>query len=135
MKTWKKVLIGVGALLLLLGGVIGFNLFNMIQETGEKINQITLTEVDLTKVTDGTYEGVYDAGAIYVKVSVAVSQHQIQSIDLIEHRNGKGKPAEVLIDLIKQKQSLTVDDVSGATSSSRVIKKAVEIALTKGLEK
>ncbi len=117
----------------MLVGIVGYNLVSMIKETDVKVNQITLNEIDLSKVADGTYEGSCDVGAVYARVSVVVGQHQIQSIDLIEHRNGKGKPAEILSSIIQEKQSLLVDDVSGATVSSRVIKKAVESALAQGL--
>lgn len=133
MKTWKKILIGAGSVLLVLAGIIGFSLVSMINGTEEKVSQIALNAVDLNQVADGTYEGSCDVGAIYAKVSVVVSDHTIKSIDLIEHKNGKGKPAEVLSSIIQEKQSLEVDNISGATASSKVIKKAVEVALMQGL--
>ena len=51
------------------------------------------------------------------------------SIDLLEHRNEKGKPAEQIIDDILKRQQIDVDEVSGATNSSKVIKKAIENAI------
>jgi uncharacterized protein with FMN-binding domain len=48
----------------------------------------------------------------------------------LEHRNGQGKPAEALTSRIVEQQSVELDVVSGATYSSMVILKAVELALT-----
>ena len=67
---------------------------------------------------------------IYAKVEVTVKDKAITNIALIEHMNGKGKPAERIIDDIVKQQSVAVDTVSGATNSSKVIMKAVENALT-----
>ena len=52
------------------------------------------------------------------------------NIDILEHKNGRGSPAEVVTDRIIEKQKIDVDAISGATNSSIVIKKAVENALT-----
>lgn len=50
-------------------------------------------------------------------------------IEILKHRNGKGKKAEVIIDDVIKEQSLLVDAVTGATISSRAIFKAIEDAL------
>ena len=42
----------------------------------------------------------------------------------------KGKPAKAIVPKIVDAQSLEVDAVAGATNSSKVIKKAIENALT-----
>lgn len=80
-------------------------------------------------MADGAYIGEYDAGYIYAKVQVTVKSEKIDHIDLLEHRNEHGKPAEKIISSITEKQSLQVDAVSGATNSSKVIKAAVQNAL------
>ena len=51
-------------------------------------------------------------------------------IELIEHVNEKGAAAEVLPDRMLEEQRVDVDAVSGATSSSNVIRDAVYNALT-----
>lgn len=50
-------------------------------------------------------------------------------IDLVKHNHGKGASAEIITDKVTEAQSLDVDIVSGATSSSKVILKAIEDAL------
>ena len=80
-------------------------------------------------VPDGVYVGEYDVDFIYVKVEVTIEDGEIAGIDLLEHKNGRGEPAEIVTDRIIEEQKIDVDGVSGATNSSIVIKKAVESAL------
>lgn len=96
-----------------------------------KIENISFSDVELSEVADGTYEGDYDAGYIYARVEVQVKGGTIVSIQLKEHRNEKGAAAEKILDDIVAAQEIQVDAVSGATNSSKVIKKAVENALCK----
>jgi uncharacterized protein with FMN-binding domain len=50
-------------------------------------------------------------------------------VDIVRHDNGKGSPAEIIVDRIIEAQSLKVDLISKATYSSKAILKAVENAL------
>lgn len=87
-------------------------------------------DIDISGIPDGVYQGEYDAAKyIYAKVEVHIDQGRISAIDLVEHRNERGKPAERIIDDIIGRQSLAVDSISGATNSSEVIKQAVENAV------
>lgn len=88
-------------------------------------------KVDVGAIADGSYRGEYAAAPISVKLDVWVSGGRIAKIDLLEHRNGKGKPAEAVLDAIVEQQKVDVDSVSGATYSSMALKKAVEAALTR----
>ncbi len=62
-------------------------------------------------------------------MEVTVQNGAITNIDILEHKNERGKPAEIVVDRIIEEQKIDVDTVSGATNSSTVIKKAVENAL------
>ena len=55
-----------------------------------------------------------------------ISCHEIV---LIEHKNERGAAAEEITDKVIAAQSLQVDTISGATSSSKVVLKAIENAL------
>ena len=66
---------------------------------------------------------------VYAKVEVTVQNGVITNIDILEHKNERGKAAEIVTDRIIAEQKTDVDAVSGATNSSTVIKKAVENAL------
>ena len=62
---------------------------------------------------------------------MTVQNGAVTNIDILEHKNGRGSRAEVVVDRIVEEQKIEVDAVSGATNSSTVIKKAVENALTR----
>lgn len=85
------------------------------------------------QVSDGTYRGEYET-MVKVVCDVTVREGKITAIELKEHNCSPiGKKAEEITEEILQAQSLGVDTVSGATTSSAVILKSVELALKKGL--
>ena len=94
------------------------------------ISRIQLQSIDTSQTADGTYIGEYDAGYIYAKVSVTVTNGIITDIRLLEHRHQRGQEAEQITQDIIASQRIDVDAISGATNSSLVIKIAVENALT-----
>lgn len=94
-----------------------------------EVASITVSDVDLSVIPDGTYTGECNVDFIYAKVEVTVEGGAIKAVDILEHKNERGAPAEAIADAIVKEQRLDVDAVTGATNSSRVIKKAVENAL------
>jgi len=104
--------------------------FGSLGSYRQKIESITLSGVDIGALPDGTYQGEYDADYIYAKVSVEIEDGKMAAIDLLEHKNERGAPAEKIIDDMIQEQKIGVDTVSGATNSSKVIQKAVDNALS-----
>ena len=98
-------------------------------------NELMLIEdPDLSKVDDGIYKGKYDTMLVKAEVEVSVVNHKIVSILIIKHENGKGKPAETIVDTIIKDNSTDVELVAGATMSSLVIRAAVIDALNKGIK-
>jgi len=95
---------------------------------------IEIGSPDLSRVRDGTWQGYYDGGLVKVEVEVVTAARRIESVDILKHDCGTGKPAERIVEDIVAKQSLDVDSVSGATHSSKCILKATEIALEKAIE-
>lgn len=90
------------------------------------------TSFNLAQIADGTYPGSCDNGLVKVQVEVIVESHAIVEVRLLEHDNGLGSAAEVITDMIVQRQSVEVDTISGATISSKTILKAVENSLSEG---
>jgi uncharacterized protein with FMN-binding domain len=90
--------------------------------------------LDLTKIGDGTYTGSEDGGLVKVTVDVTVKDHIITDIVIVKHECGMGKPANVIVDDIVDKNTLDVDSISGATMSSNVIKVAIFNALTASIK-
>ena len=81
-------------------------------------------------MVEAVYRGECDVGYIYAEVEVEIKDDVIVSINLLEHRNERGKRAEDIIDNVISEQKIDVDAISGATNSSNVIKKAIEKAIT-----
>lgn len=131
MKTSKKIVITVVAAIVVIGGVFLARYLISLNAYQDAVRNITFTDIDIKGIPDGTYEGICDVNFISAKVSVIVKDGAITDLVLIEHKNDRGAPAEKIVDEILEKQTLDVDAVSGATNSSKVIKKAVENALRK----
>ena len=131
MKLSPKRILSFTAILLFLISLI-FTAVHLKSVADYKIavKEITFGNVDITDVPNGVYVGEYDVDFVYAKVEVTVQNGVITNIDILEHKNGRGSPAEVVVDRIVAEQKIEVDAVSGATNSSTVIKKAVENALT-----
>lgn len=120
-RRW--IIIGVIALVAVLVIALAANL--------PKQQQLSDASYDLAALEDGTYEGECANGLVFAKVEVQVRDHAIENVRLLEHRTGKGKPGEGIVEDVKKRQSVEVDAVSGATMSSQTILKAVENALRK----
>ena len=94
-------------------------------------NEIDIRMPDFTTLPDGTYRGAFDGGLVKATVDVLIEGGRMERVTIVSHRCGKGRPAEAIVEEVVRKQSLDVDTVSGATRSSKVILKAVEVALTR----
>ena len=131
-KTRNKILFIILIVVLTAGLLAGGIYLKSIHDYKEKVKALTFTDIDLGTVADGKYDGRCETGVVNAEVLVTVKDHVITDIALTKHDNGKGKPAEVITDRMLQEQTTDVDAVSGATNSSKVIRKAVENALEKG---
>ncbi|MBP5310656.1 MAG: FMN-binding protein [Lachnospiraceae bacterium] len=97
-----------------------------------QVKSFDRSEVDVSQVKDGIYEGRSETDMVKVDVKVTVSDGDISDIEIVRHECGKGKIANVIVDDMVEKDDVEVDAVSGATFSSEVIKDAVRSALRKG---
>lgn len=96
--------------------------------------QLTFTPISLIEIADGTYTGTASAGIVKAEVQVTVKDHRLFQIEILHHEQGMGKEAEHIVqDMIKQ-NTVEVDVIAGATVSSRVLRKAIENALSKPTE-
>ena len=81
---------------------------------------------------DGIYKGSYWGWPNRAVVSVTIEEGKIKSIDVLKHQAWRGGIAEgPVVESIIATQSTSVDAVSGATNSSRVIMNAVQDAIEK----
>ncbi len=133
MKKNKKVLFIILAVILVVGGAFAAKYFSDLSSYRQAVEEISIGDVDLSTIPDGTYSGSHEAVWVGATVEVTVRDHRITEIKL-DHRHGQGEAAEVIPDKVIEAQSLQVDTVSGATSSSKVILKAIEKALLNSTE-
>ncbi len=128
MKTRYKVLIIVGTFIvvLVIAGIIAISAMN---KNLEALSSVEVTDVDLSAVADGTYSGSSGAFPVTAEVRVTVSDHAITDIVLVSHSHGPDHGADAITGEVIKAQSLNVDAVSGATTSSKVILLAIEDAL------
>lgn len=125
----KKIVMILIMLFLLLALNFGTAYIDRVGEYKRAVKETTIEEVNISDIPDGVYIGEYDVNFIYAKVEVDVSGGKIIDVRILEHRQERGKAAEAVANEIVDEQRIDVDTVSGATNSSIVIKKAVEVAL------
>jgi uncharacterized protein with FMN-binding domain len=129
MKALK--IAGTALVSLVLIGIVGFLFIKSNTQKG--LAALVYESIDMNQVADGIYTGEADAGMVFVKLEVTVSNHTITGIDIIEHQNGLGGKAEAITAHMLAANTYDVDAVSGATSSSEAIKSAVSNALGQGI--
>ena len=129
----KKVIrIAVIFICIVFIGVVGFKTWS--EKLVKEAMELEDVAIDLSKVEDGTYEGHSELGPVIVDVKVTVKKGKITEIEIVNHQNGLGQPANVIVDEMVDKNTYDVDAVSGATVSSEIIMNAVNNALQKGVK-
>lgn len=118
--VWGVTLFAVG---------FGISFYRGVGRKYDEVVKIPVDEIDLEGIEDGTYTGEYQFETLYARVQVIVKGEDIKKITLEQFDTEKGQAAADIIDSIVDENSVMVDDVSGATDSSRVIKLAVINAL------
>jgi uncharacterized protein with FMN-binding domain len=99
----------------------------------KRMEQITIQDVDLAAVKDGTYMAAQDFTLVTAEARVTVKGGRMTEVVLLKHSHGPNHGADAILPRVLDRQSLLVDAVSGSTYSSKVVLKAIEEALRKGL--
>ncbi|MBU5676071.1 FMN-binding protein [Alkaliphilus sp. MSJ-5] len=92
----------------------------------------TVEAVEEIEFVDGVYEGAAEGFHGDVKVKVEVKDGKLAKVEILEQSETEGigdVALEELANAMVEKQTVEVDDVSGATFSSTGIKEAVKSAL------
>lgn len=133
MKKGRKTLL----LCLCVAAVIGAACLGVylkqLSDYRRAVAEISFGSIDVAEVPDGVYTGECDVGFVYARVRVTVRGGVLEDVEILQHKNGRGAPAEAVVGEMTQRQSVYVDTVSGATNSSLVLEKAAENALLHGL--
>ena len=94
------------------------------------VRAMPINHVDLAQVKDRTYPGTFTYGGFTYEVMVTVVNHGIKNITITKNRNtSHAQKAEGVMSRIMEQQKNDVDVVSGATTTSKALLKAVENAL------
>ncbi len=95
----------------------------------QRVVAMPINEVDLAQVQDGTYRGSFTFAKFAYVVDVKVESHRISAITMVKNRDDKwAQLAATMADSVVRQQRLGVDAIAGATASSRVILKAIELS-------
>lgn len=133
MSVNKRITLSICIILVIVAIAIGAVYMIRVNNYKSAVANITYSGIELSSIPDGLYLGECDVDFIRAKVEVVVAGGRIEEIRLLEHYNDRGEAATGLEQEIIHQQMIDVDAVSGATNSSRVIKKAVDNALQSAL--
>lgn len=125
MGSMKKAVIILAAVV----GLFVFTFLSMDNKIGSELESLEYYDVNLNEIENGIYQGKAETTFVKAEVEVEVNDHEIIRINLLKHDNGLGKEAERITEDMIRLNTYEVDAVSGATSSSQVIKSAVSAAL------
>ncbi len=127
MKKVIIIILSILGVLVLVGAGGVFYITNGL-EAGENL---AINPVNLGKIEDGTYTGVYKAGRWTNEVAVSVADHRISNIDVVKTVTMESpEMTSTIINSVIEKQNTTIDTVSGATVTSKAYLKAIENALS-----
>ena len=123
-----KIRIFIGIIVVLFVAVMAVFMLEI-----EAVKNTQVIHYAMSDVTDGSYVGEASTYLIHVKVKVDVKDRTITNIELLEYQHNRGDEAVDILDPMVKENSTNVDNVSGATQSSILIKAAVSDALEKGV--
>ncbi|MCL2753906.1 MAG: FMN-binding protein [Defluviitaleaceae bacterium] len=124
MKNRKKIVIIVGALIILLAGGIA-----LLYPSG--MRNIELQGIDLTTLDNGSYTGTFERGRFTNTLTVHVENNRIVSIEIVDDVFGSGitNASDEVFSRVIAMQDTRIDTVSGATATTNAYLKAIENAL------
>ena len=130
----KKIyILGLILIILSLNVSMGCKLISY-KDYKKEVGKLSIEDINFQNVKDGEYKGKCNMGWVEAVVLVEVKSNKINNIKLLWYRHGRGKKAKVMPERVIQAQSLKVDTITGATNGSKIILKAIENALKKGIK-
>lgn len=126
-----KKLIKVTGIIVIVLVLLFSGMYVYLSRNLDELVELSIQDIDFSELNDGVYVGEYSVMPVSATVEARIVGGQVEEIHILDHGNGKGQAAEVIIEDVVEAQSLQVDSISGATYSSRVILKAIEAALLK----
>lgn len=113
-----------------IGVVLGVGLTVMGHYDLEFYRHMDIGSPDLTQVPDGIHRGSVSYSGFEYAVAVKVIGSKIEGVGVVKNRESNyARFAEGIIPRVIAKQSPDVDGITGATTTSKCLMKAVETAL------
>jgi uncharacterized protein with FMN-binding domain len=126
MKKFFKVIFSIFILFVVLASGGMFYLSRGL-DNGSKLE---INEVKLSTLSDGVYNGKYEAGRWTNEVVVTVKDHKIVKIDLVKDvLFSKPEVTREIFNKVIEKQNTMVDAISSSTVTSKAYLKSIENAL------
>ena len=96
----------------------------------ERYRNIPIANTDLSHFPDGVYQGEATVGGFTYRVEVRVADHRLTAVKILQNRTSKyARFAQGIIPRIMKHQNANVRPITGATTTSKALMKAVEDAL------
>lgn len=138
LKPWgvrKKTLnVGHKTVLVITASIILIGLLFIIVNfiSLQKIRDMAISEPNLKSLEDGKYIGQAEVAGFSYVVEVVMTNHRIDRIKVLKNSNNAyARWAEGVIHKIIKEQTLQVDAITGATTTSKALMKAVSNSLQK----
>lgn len=129
-KSNKVSLVLILIVALAIVGVFGARYMLAMNKEQQAVRALVIEDQDLSSIHDGVYTGYYTYGGFTYEASVTIRNYTIRDIEIIKNRNSKyAKMAEGVVENILKKGNVNVEVVSGATTTSKALLKAIEQAL------
>ncbi len=97
------------------------------------VREMQIKDVDLRSLADGDYVGAFSYGGFEYRVKTVVKERRIVDVVVLQNRDTDyAKEAEGVLPEMVKRQTPNVDAISGATTTSKALMKAVENALISG---
>jgi len=124
----RKIVVTTG---LVTGGLLVVS--SIMQYTQlEHYRNMPITEINLNQINDGYYSGRADYGFEYL-VGVEIRNNSIKTIDILKNRDSfYARQAEGIKYKVLLEQKINMDGLTGATTTSKILLKAMENALLNG---
>jgi len=134
-RTFLYIIIAALVIMVISVAIFMVTVYPKIKEQAD-VRKMAINDIPLSDIIDGTFRGDFNYGDFTYEVEVIVQEHIIKDIKILENRQDSeyARKATAVVNNVLKAQSLNVDVVTGATTTSKALLKAIENALAKGFQ-
>lgn len=128
-NNMRMIIVALAVLLVAGGGFAAVKYVEAAREA-EAVRNMEIHDMDLSSIHDGTYPGNFTYGGFTYGVEVTIRNYTIADIKITSNRSTKyAKMAEGVVQNVLTRGNTAADVVSGATTTSKALLKAIEQAI------